>query len=321
MIHHRIRKFQVTCNYNGWRIDQFLSQKIKRLTRSGAKSILNTVSVTTPDGLNRKIKGGTRLKTDDQVIVKEPLPLDEPDCPLWSEIKKLAAEGDLLALDKPPGLLVHPTAKVEKHTVVNYLDHQYHHLGRVEPVHRLDRYTSGVIIAAIGKSGIQKYRHLFSTDQVDKTYLAIVDDPKRVHTPQEAFTINTPLGFDSNSKVALKIGQGTWRAKTSGLTLSRYDNLALLKITIKTGRQHQIRAHMAMLGTPVYGDILYGAGDDAFLRTLPNKNSGLVSNGGNSIRHALHCSEISLPTAKGQTTFRAQLPHDMVKLITPSLTP
>ena len=309
--HQRIRTFIVELNYDGWRLDQFLAQKITRMSRSKARRILAGVRIQPKERPAPKTKPGARLREGDVVTVTETLPLDDPDCPLWDRVRLVARMPSLLVFDKPPGLLVHPTATVERHTMAGYLEERYGSLGRVESVHRLDRQTSGLLVAAIGTDAIRRLRGLFAEGEVDKTYLAVVNDPDEVHGIGSSFDIDTSLGFDSSSRVRIKIGRGDWSARTFGVCRGRNGLVALLKVHMEGGRQHQIRTHLAMLHTPLVGDLLYGGSDDDFLADLAERGHGHAD----LDRHALHCSRMSFTDGSVLVTFASPLPADLETLM------
>lgn len=263
----RVRVFEVEGNYAGWRLDRYLMQKIGRLTRSQLGKVVRSglVEVERPGSGQCRIKPGLKMKGGDLVrvsqVMREEVVQDD-------EVAVLLAERDLIILNKPAGMLMHPTASAFQNTVMSYV----HRRGEddetwrgVQSIHRLDRETSGVVLLARGLPAQRRISAKFELGQMEKLYLALVEDPRRLYQAGDEGQTAQPLGFDSASILPLlKVAIGEWSAHTSWRCLRRggeADDIAALLIRIEGGRQHQIRAHMALLGTPVLGDKLYGHGD------------------------------------------------------------
>lgn len=256
----RERRFTVDTNFDGWRLDQFLANRLGRISRSQAGRIAKhgDVEITPP----RKIKAGTRLRDGDVVVVREHLP---PEVVQYDQVGILHRDSDVLVLDKPPGMLVHETPRVRLNTIQFYLEHEGLH--GVEPVHRIDRETSGVLVCAATPEQVAPLRAMFATTHPKKVYRALVDDPGERWSPGEEATIDIGLRLAEETRLGLRMVRGDLDATTHVTMLRRVGRFADLKVVIETGRQHQIRAHLAMEGTPVAGDKLYTY-DDAFFMAL-----------------------------------------------------
>jgi 23S rRNA pseudouridine1911/1915/1917 synthase len=265
----REREFEVDTNFHGWRLDQFLANRIPRLSRSFAGRIAKDgdVEVHPP----RKIKAGTRLREDDVVILREEL---DPERVQDHEVEWIYEDDALIVLSKPAGMLVHESASVRLNTITKYLERQGY--DEAEPVHRLDRETSGVLVCAATRELVPELRGMFATTHPEKIYRALVLDPDGVWQPGDRRTIDTPLGFDKTSDLSIKVGRGDLEATTHVEALGRIDHdraqqafgpMADLRVVIETGRQHQIRIHLAMQGTPIAGDKLYSV-DDAYFKAI-----------------------------------------------------
>jgi 23S rRNA pseudouridine1911/1915/1917 synthase len=258
-----IERYEVGPHQTGWRLDQVLTERLKRASRSQVARIIRA-GVRFEDG--RPAKPSSRVRCDDVVLVPR-VERADPATPSLDSIQVLAEGPDWLAVDKPAGMLVHRTAHEATRTVEAWLATTYAD-ERIEPVHRLDRDTSGVLLCGRGLNAIRSLRGAFAGGRVDKRYIATVEDPDRQWTVGQRRVIETPLGFDPSSRVRLRMGVGDLPCTTHVEVLERSNDRAGLRLRIDGGRQHQIRVHLALAGTPIVGDKLYGMGDEFFLRWI-----------------------------------------------------
>jgi 23S rRNA pseudouridine1911/1915/1917 synthase len=257
----RERRFDVDNNFDGWRLDKFLANRLGRISRSRAGKIARhgDVEIVPP----RKVKAGTRLRDGDLVILREHLP---PERVQYDEVEILHRDDRVLVLNKPAGMLVHETPTVRLNTIQLFLQQRQGFEG-AEPVHRIDRETSGVLVCAATPSLVTPLRSVFATTHPEKVYRALVDDPEGQWQPGHEKTIEIPLRLAEETRLGLRMVEGELDATTHVEALRRVGRFADLRVVIETGRQHQIRAHLAMQGTPVAGDKLYTY-DDAFFMAL-----------------------------------------------------
>lgn len=206
----------------------------------------------------------------------------------------IAYEDDfLLIIDKPAGILVHPTVSESGNTLYDHVRHYYakHKIdSRIHPVSRLDRNTSGLVIFA--KEPI--VQHWLSQQQMDKEYLAVVCGIVK----ENAGIIEAPIARKEGSIIERCVSQSGKYAKTAYKVLKRTDNKTLLQIKLFTGRTHQIRVHLAYIGHPLCNDNLYGTP-------------------GPQQRHALHAYKLAFthPVSDLPVEITRMLPEDLRKII------
>ena len=281
------------------RLDKFLAEQISQLSRAKLQEMIANSEVR----LNGKIvsKPAHKLEQGDRV---ETVLVFEPE----DELKKQAMELDVLyedenviVLNKPAGLVVHPGAGHDKNTLVNALIYHWPEIAQVgEPkrpgiVHRLDKETSGVMIVARSQAAYEWLVRQFKTRKVQKCYLALVDGTP----PTPTGRIETRIGRDEKirQRMAVTYGEKGRKAITEYFTRQNFANHTLVEADLLTGRTHQIRVHMAFIGCPVVGDRVYG-------RRKPSLDLE---------RFFLHASGLSirLPGEKEERRFEAPLPQDL----------
>ena len=208
-------------------------------------------------------------------------------------------DGDLLVVNKAPGVSVHPGPGHFSDTLGNFLMDYYKNTGDssdFHPVHRLDRGTSGLMVVAKHAHAQERLKNQLHTPDFKRAYLAVCEG-----CPSPAAgTVDAPLGPVEGSLMAREVRPDGKEARTRYRVLREAHGRALLRLELETGRTHQIRVHMAHLGCPLTGDFLYGAEDRALIP-----------------RTALHSAELSFrhPVTGEALRFSAPLPEDMKKLI------
>lgn len=244
----------------GQRLDQFLCERLTEFSRSRIQLWIEEGRVRVN---GRPAKAGYRLREGDAV---EAEPAPPPPLKAAAEaipLTVLYEDEDLVAVDKPAGMVVHAGAGVHDGTLVNALLHRYGGMlsqGSAEErpgiVHRLDRFTSGVILAARNDAAHQSLAAQFADRTVEKEYLALAHGRLK----GDEGRIEKPVGRDSVQRARMSVRSKTGRAALTDWTvLRRFDAYTFLSLRIGTGRTHQIRVHLASIGHPVVGDRLYGA--------------------------------------------------------------
>lgn len=313
----RVRNFEVDQNFVNWRLDQFIAHRISRISRSKASEIikLGDIEIHRASEKPGKIKPSTKLILGDIIILKEYLPPEEI---LDDGIEIAYEDDDIIAINKPPGMLVHEAGPIRLHTIVEFLKRR--DLPNAHPVHRIDRETSGIVLCGKSKKWVSILRKVFENDRPLKTYRALVLDPQDLWIATQQKTIQIPLGLVNNSLTGLLMGKGTLEAITHIEVLGPHKIGSILckdlEIIIESGRQHQIRVHLAMSNTPIVGDKLYGCEESAYLEYLHARDLGndkiwceenlLIP------RHALHAWKLALNIpGKGRVEIETPLPNDL----------
>ncbi|MDX1997856.1 MAG: RluA family pseudouridine synthase [Thermoanaerobaculia bacterium] len=257
-------------------------------------------------------KASTTLKGGEQLALERPPRQDQRIQPEAGELAILHSDPDLIVLDKPAGLTVHPGAGRATGTLVHRLLARYPELagvggpGRPGIVHRLDKDTTGVLVVARTPAAYQTLSRAFSSRAVAKTYLAVV-----YGTPREpAGTINRPIGRHAEHRKEMTVRPDGRPAVSHYRTRSSRGGLSWLEVDIETGRTHQIRVHLKALGHPLVGDAVYG---EARWRGLPRpvqKPLAAFS------RPALHAWRLRFrhPGTGEEVAFEAPVPDDLKAL-------
>jgi 23S rRNA pseudouridine1911/1915/1917 synthase len=301
--------FTVERNYAGWRLDRYLMEKIRRLTPEQTAFLVEH-RLETPDG--------RRLSPDSPVepglafsLWREAEP--EPEAPLHFGV--VHDDGALVVVDKPAGLPVHPTARYFEHTFTAVARARWP--GRkVDPAHRLDRETSGLLACGAAPEWTTRLKRAFAAGRVAKAYLALA-----LGRPEaDAFEVEAPLKLTLQSavRVRMHVHPGGAAASTAFEVLGRRvapdgAPVALLACTPRTGRQHQIRAHLHHAGLPLLGDKIYGADElifDRFTRrALTDEDRAALR----LPRQALHAWRLTLPHPRGgePLALESPLPEDL----------
>lgn len=239
----------------GKRLDLYLAEatgqsrsRIALLIREGLVTIAEK-----PAKASHRLEGGEEIEVGEAPPLKGvkpvPLPLD-----------LVYEDADLLVVNKPRGLVVHPAAGHAEDTLVNALWARYGDLPgegfRAGLIHRLDKDTTGLLVVAKSQRALEGLQRQMAAREIHREYLALV----RGSPPTERGRIEAPLGRDPRHRQRFAVVSGRGReAVTNFQVLERLGNFSLLELQLETGRTHQIRVHLSYLGWPVMGDPLYGS--------------------------------------------------------------
>ncbi|WP_041453758.1 RluA family pseudouridine synthase [Anaeromyxobacter dehalogenans] len=302
-------RFTVEPNYAGWRLDRYLQEKIRRLSRERVQRLI-AQRLETDDG--RRLKPSTRVAPGLSFALLKDAEA-EPDTP--QEFGVVHDDGALLVVDKPAGLPVHPTARYAANTFTSLAKLRYPDR-KVDPAHRLDRETSGLLACGTAPEVTKVLKRDFAHARVHKTYLALA-----LGAPAEdAFTVDAPLALTGASavRVRMHVAAEGLPSQTAFEVLARRRApdgapVALLACRPRTGRQHQIRAHLAHAGLPMVGDKIYGPDEEIFdrftRRAMTDADLALLR----LPRHALHAWRLELPhpLTRAPVRLEAPLPPDL----------
>ena len=304
-----LKIYRVPAECAGMRLDVFLRTQLRNTSRTRARAIIEQ-SAHAADG--RALRANDRVKTDDRIALwREPFEeIDEIPLPLLYE------DEHLLVIDKPPLVTVHPTARYHKNTVIE-------RLRKARPgeflalIHRIDRETSGVLMLAKHIESERAFKRLLEErslggeDSVKKAYVAVTHG-----VPATAFCeLPVELDVDNSLRVKMRIaapGQGL-PARTGIEVFETRGGYALCRLSLHTGRQHQIRLHLAALGCPVVGDKLYGPDERMLARAADGELTEEDLQRLEHPRQLLHAEryDFTHPMTGAQLTLLAPLPGDL----------
>ncbi len=294
------------------RLDRFLSTLLPAESRSRIQGWIHAGDIR----VNReKVKTGYLLRAGDAISIEiaaaapetQPQPEDIP-------LEVVYEDEDLAVVEKPAGLVCHAGAGVQTGTLVNALLYHLGPLATGDPlrpgiVHRLDKLTSGLLVVAKNPEAHRMLSRQFKNRQVHKEYFALV-----YGTPSPAVgTIELPLGRDSRDRKKISVRSRRRReAITHYHTERQLGPFTLLRVRIETGRTHQIRVHLAQMGHPVVGDVLYGGNR---FRCLEDQE--LREAARSLARHFLHARHLEFrhPRSDARLSFDSSLPHELADFI------
>lgn len=288
----------------GWRLDKILANQpeLSHLSRTRLQNLILSGHILV-DG--KRQKTGYRLKQGEEISITIPSPHQPNIVPMAVDFAVLFEDSDIIVVNKPPGLVVHPAPGHQSSTLVHGLLYYCGDLsgigGELRPgiVHRLDKDTSGVLVVAKNDLAHQHLARQFQQRQVSKVYHALVAG----HLPQKEGRLETLLGRHpiQRKKMAI-LKSGGRNAITRYRVLATVPLLSLVEVVIETGRTHQIRVHMAHLGCPIIADPIYGG-----------KKTKIVA----ANRLCLHASHLQIvnPGTGKEMHFRAPLPADINQVL------
>lgn len=249
--------FVIDEKYQGMRIDKYLSQLMEDKSRSFIQGLIDEGKVTVN---NKLVKSNHKLKENDLIkgIIPDPVELkvEAEDIPL----DILYEDEDVIVVNKPQGMVVHPAAGNAKGTLVNAILNHCQDLsginGVIRPgiVHRIDKDTSGVLVIAKNDAAHNKLAEQLKDHSMTRVYIALVEGIIK----NDQGTVDANLGrhpIDRKKMAVVKEGR---RAVTHYKVLEQLDKYTLVECRLETGRTHQIRVHMAYIGHPLVGDPVYG---------------------------------------------------------------
>ena len=288
----------VIADKTGERIDRFLADKFMDLSRTHIAELISSGLITV-DGITTKpsykLRGGETVNLE----IHPPVPLKIMPQDIY--FGTIYEDNDIIVLDKPAGLVVHPAPGHPSETLVNGLLNRLPNLSNMDDgvrpgiIHRLDKNTSGLMAVAKNRFAHDYVAQQIKNRTVTKVYLALVSG-NIDHTDG---IIRGPIGRDPNNRMRMAITTAGRESETRYEVMERYPGFTMLRVYPKTGRTHQIRVHFSSIGHPVVGDSTYG-----------NKLTDFD-------RHFLHASELgfNLPSTKEYREFYSIMPDELLAFI------
>ncbi len=313
------------------RLDAFLQRFLTWRSRTSIQELIKEgfVSIDPADPGHRAGTGelfverrpGRRLLHGSRVLIEIPEPLRvQRTIPAADDLVVLYEDEQLLAIDKPAYLPVHPSGRHLSDTLIQRVHERFGQRQerrefRIKLCHRLDRETSGIVLMAKDPVAHAAVMKQFELRDVDKEYLAIVWGVPE----QESGTVDLAMGSDRSSQVRIKMAPvvGGIEARTHWRVVTRYRDCTLIAAKPFSGRQHQIRVHLAAIGLPLVGDKLYGADEELFLRAASGELGLQEERALGLPRHALHNHKLVVrnPVTGDVIDVRSSLPEDMHRFL------
>lgn len=294
------------------RLDRALAALFPDMSRSGLSRAIDEGAVSI-DGVVAS-KRSEAVRVGQQITVRVAAPSEARLAAEELPLDILYQDDDLVVINKPAGIVVHPAAGHASGTLVNALLHHVNDLsgigGEIRPgiLHRLDKDTSGVMVVAKSDSAHRALTSAWGSDAVEKEYLAVVYGmPKKTSGKIEA-----PIGRHPSDRKKMAVVERGRAAVTLYRVEQQLPHVSLLRCRLKTGRTHQIRVHLKHLGHPIVGDPLYSGPQ---WRGIPDKRiqKALAA----FDRQALHAVRLTFPHPRSgeAVTFEAEMPEDMQQLL------
>ena len=282
------------------RLDRFVAARLPELSRTAVQRLIDDGRVLVNGAVSEAAR---KVRQPDVIVVRIPPPapaaIEAEDIPL----QIVYEDADLIVIDKPAGLVVHPAAGHARGTLVNAILAHAPDLrgigGETRPgiVHRLDKDTSGLIVVAKHDAAHRELQRQFKARSVRKVYLALVEGRLE---PAEGI-VDAPIARDRIHRKRMAVSPDGRPSRTRYKVIKDWGLYSLVEAYPETGRTHQIRVHFAWLGHPLAGDALYG-------RKKPSLPIG---------RHFLHAARLTLrlPSTGEERTFESPLPEDLADVL------
>ncbi len=295
-----LKVYSLVVDKPGTRLDKYVSEQYPELSRTHVQKLIGDGYIKVND---RDAKAGLKLNVGDRLTINIPPPTPSSLLPEAIPLTIVYENDDLLVIDKPAGLVVHPAPGHPSHTLVNAVLSHLSSLPDIGDslrpgiVHRLDKDTSGLMLVAKNSTAQLNLAGQFKARSVVKAYLALV----KGHLTPEDGIIEAPIGRDRShrERMAVVTEDKGREARTKYHVANYIGNYSLLEIRTETGRTHQIRVHLTAIGYPVVGDKVYGVASPYLSRQF------------------LHASYIGfhLPSSGEYVEFTSDLPPDLAQAL------
>lgn len=304
--------FRVSESETGRRLDAYLAAQIADWSRARLQRLIEDGDVLVNA---RTAKPSYKLRLHDEIEVELTAAAPTEFAPENIPLEIIHEDEDLIVVNKPAGLIVHPAAGVPRSTLANALAFHFQHLpqrtgGQARPgiVHRLDRDTSGLIMVAKTETAHENLTEQFRTREVFKSYVALVHG----RVAAESGTIDQPIARDPRNRTRMAVVRTGRPSLSLYRVRRRYERFTLLDVEIKTGRTHQIRVHLQWLKHPVVSDPVYGDGRDNTVSD-PRLRARITALG----RQFLHAEQLGFrhPRTHEPLRFTAPLPPELSEFL------
>ena len=240
----------------GQRLDRFVTEAVADLTRSTVQRLIEQGHITRND---KPTRAAEPLKRGDKISVQLPEPVDTTLVPEEIPINVVYVDDDIIVVDKPAGMVVHPAPGHPRGTLVNALLWHYpgmHIGGGIRPgiVHRIDRDTSGLLVIARNDYALQQLQQQQLAHTMHKEYIALVEGGFKT----DSGTVDAAIARHPRDRLRMAIMDDGRAARTHWRVIERFQQQTVLALTLETGRTHQIRVHCQHMRHPIIGDPMYG---------------------------------------------------------------
>lgn len=282
------------------RLDLFLSEKFEHMSRSYVQGLIENESVK----VNNKVKKSNyKLKFGDEISIEVPTPVELQVEGENIPIDTIYEDSDVIVVNKPQDMVVHPAPGNYNGTLVNALLYHCKDLsginGVIRPgiVHRIDKDTTGILVVAKNDNAHNKLAEQLKNHSMTRTYYALVEG----NVKQDEGIVNAPIGRHPVDRIKMAVVKDGREAVTHYRVIERFGDYTLVKCNLETGRTHQIRVHMAHIGHPLVGDNVYGYKKQKF----------------NLKGQVLHAKELGFihPTSGEYIHFDSELPKYFIELL------
>ncbi len=294
------RLIEIRAQADASRLDKFLAEALPDLSRSFIQKLIAAGHISVNDQL---LKASYSVQAGDRIVVRVPPPQPLEVEPEPIALRILYEDDDIVAVDKPAGMVVHPSHGHRSGTLVNALLAHCAELsgigGTLRPgiVHRLDKDTSGILIVAKNDQAHRDLQQQFRSRDVTKTYLALVEG--QISAPSGV--VDAPIARDPKERKRMAVVPAGREARTEYRVLEYFAEHAFVEVRPVTGRTHQIRIHFASIGHPIVGDRVYGF----------RKQRLAIK------RHFLHAAHIAfnLPSSGQRMELHSDLPQELAEVL------
>lgn len=309
--HNSHLTISVTAESAGERLDSFLAARVEGWSRARLHRLIEDADVLIN---GETAKPSYRVRPADEIEIELTPSPSESFVPENIPIDVVYEDQDLIVINKPAGMVVHPAAGNPSGTLANALAFRFRELsisgGAARPgiVHRLDKGTSGLMVVAKTEAAHEDLSNQFRAREVFKSYVALVHGQVEKRKGQ----IDQPIARDPRNRIRMAVVRAGRPALSMYKVREAFDRFTLLDVELKTGRTHQIRVHLASMKHPVVGDDVYGGGRDKTIADAEIKRSVAKLS-----RQFLHAAQLGFrqPTTHKSLKFISALPPDLESLL------